>query len=85
MPPQYQFSEDFLATIKIYKMDLKKLYLQYASIKGNEKNATMNSFQFIWFLKDCKIVRQSTDTNNIESSLLTKEADIIYTQLTHLN
>lgn len=45
----------------------------------------MNSFQFIRFLKECKIVRSPTEGPSSEGSLLAKEADLIYTQLTHHN
>ena len=96
-PKKLYFEPEFRKAIQTYKEDLRKIYYQYASkkndlnnTKANSKN-NLSSFKFIQFLKDSKIVRtenpleEEVNREEKDHTILIKEADLIFTSVTHSN
>lgn len=84
---------DFQLAIEKFIEDLKKIFFHYATTKeGRSNDNQMNSFRFIKFLKDTKIVRNeislekfSMKSENDSQTIMMKDADIIFRSLTHSN
>jgi hypothetical protein len=84
---------DFQLAIEKYLEDLKKIFFHYATTKeGRSTDNQMNSFRFIKFLKDTKIVRNEITLEKFTmkaegdtQTIMMKDADIIFRSLTHTN
>lgn len=91
------FEPEFRKAVQTYKEDLRKIFLQYSTKKNNFNDTKINqkshlsSFKFIQFLKDSKIVRtenpleEEINKEEKDHTILIKEADLIFTSVTHSN
>lgn len=82
-----QFDKSYIKTIDKYKADLEKIFHQYSNTTDQSGVPQMNCFKFIKFLKDIKAVRveNTAYTEAIEDTIEVKEADLIFTSVTHNN